>query len=41
LTTQIIIASKLNYLDETKANAMLKEIEEISKMTTSLIKRLG
>jgi len=40
LTTQIIIASRLKYIEQTKADAMLSEIDEISKMTMSLIKKL-
>jgi four helix bundle protein len=41
LTTQIIIASRLKYVEKTKADALLNEIEEISKMTMSLIKKLN
>jgi len=41
LTTQIIIASRLKYIDKTKADTLLNEIEEISKMTMSLIKKLN
>ena len=40
LTTQIIIASKLNYIAAKAVDAMVNEIEEISKMTMSLIKKL-
>ena len=40
LTTQIIIASRLGYIKERKTNALLSEIEKISKMTMSLIKKL-
>ena len=41
LTTQIIIASRLKYVEKTKADTLLNEIEEISKMTMSLIKKLN
>ena len=41
LTTQIIIASRLKYFEKTKADTLLKEIEEISKMTMGLIKKLN
>lgn len=41
LTTQIIIASRLRYVEKTKADTLLNEIEEISKMTMSLIKKLN
>ena len=41
LTTQIIIASRLKYFEKTKADTLLKEIEEISKMTVGLIKKLN
>ncbi len=40
LTTQIIIASRLKYIEKNKADTMLSDIDEISKMTTSLIKKL-
>ncbi|MHC4758077.1 MAG: four helix bundle protein [Planctomycetota bacterium] len=40
LTTQLIIASKLNYINKNDSEELLKEIEEISKMTMSLIKKL-
>ena len=40
LTTQIIIASRLKYIEKTKADTILSDIDEISKMTTSLIKKL-
>ncbi|MBL7157985.1 MAG: four helix bundle protein [Candidatus Omnitrophica bacterium] len=41
LTTQIIIAVKLDYLHENKADNLLNEVEEISKMTMGLIKKLN
>jgi len=41
LTTQIIIASRLKYVEKIKADTLLNEIEEISKMTMSLIKKLN
>ena len=41
LTTQIIIASRLKYMDDTKADRLLCEIDEISKMTMGLIKKLN
>lgn len=40
LTTQLIIASKLKYIKNNEADRLLIEIDEISRMTTSLIKRL-
>ncbi len=40
LITQVIIASKLKYITDKAADALVNEIEEISKMTTSLIKKL-
>ncbi|UCE99250.1 MAG: four helix bundle protein [Planctomycetota bacterium] len=40
LTTQIIIASRLKYIEKTKADTILSGIDEISKMTTNLIKKL-
>ena len=41
LTTQIIIASRLKYIDKTKADTFLYNIDEISKMTMGLIKKLN
>lgn len=41
LTTQLIITSRLQYLSSVKSNELLKEIEEISKMIMSLIKKLN
>jgi four helix bundle protein len=41
LTTQIIIASRLKYIEKIKADTLLNGIEEISKMTMSLIKKLN
>jgi four helix bundle protein len=41
LTTQLIIASRLQYASEKIINAMIDEIEQISKMTMSLIKCLA
>ncbi|MHC4213052.1 MAG: four helix bundle protein [Planctomycetota bacterium] len=41
LTTQFIIASKLNYLEDKKAGILINEIDEISKMTMSLIKKIN
>ena len=40
LTTQVIIASKLRYIAGNAAAVMVNEIEEISRMTMSLIKKL-
>lgn len=40
LTTQVIIASNLRYIAGKAAAAMVNEIEEISRMTMSLIKKL-
>ena len=41
LTTHTIIASRLGYIRKDAANAMAQEIEEISKMTMGLIKKLN
>ena len=41
LTTQIIIASQLGYIQEDKADAMAEQIEEVSRMTMGLIKKLS
>ena len=40
LSTQIIIALRLEYLRSKEADQLLNEIDEISKMTMSLIKKL-
>ena len=40
LFTQIIVALQLDYLESKKADQLLNEIDEISKMTMSLIKKL-
>ena len=40
LTTQIIIASRLKYVDDDKADSLLQQIDEICKMTMGLIKKL-
>jgi len=41
LATQIIIASRLKYIADTKAETMLAAIDELSRMTMSLIKKLN
>ena len=41
LSTQIIIASRLKYFDNNKIEQLLNEIDEICKMTMSLIKKLN
>jgi len=41
LTTQIAIASNLGYMKEKKAGELTDEIEQISKMTMSLIKKIN
>jgi len=41
LSTQIIIALRLGYLGSKEADQLLNEIDEISKMTMSLIKKLN
>jgi len=41
LTTQIIIALRLGYIDDTSAAPILNELDELSKMTMSLIKKLN
>ena len=41
LTTQIIIASRLKYIGNIKTTALLTAIDELSKMTMSLIKKLN
>ena len=40
LSTQIIIALRLWYFENKEADKLLNEIDEISKMTMSLIKKL-
>ena len=40
LSTQIIIALRLGYLENKEADKLLNEIDEISKMTMNLIKKL-
>ena len=39
LSTQIIIALRLGYFENKEADKLLNEIDEISKMTMSLIKK--
>ena len=41
LTTQMIIAANLGYVDGSKADKINDEIEQISKMIMSLIKKLS
>ena len=41
LSTQLIIAKRLGYLENGKADILLDEIEQINKMTMSLIKKLN
>ena len=41
LSTQIIIALRLGYLKNKETDQLLNEIDEISKMTMSLIKKLN
>jgi len=41
LTTQIIIASRLKYIEKVKADIIMSDIDEISKMTMSPIKKLN
>ena len=41
LSTQIIIASRLKYFDNNKIEQLLNEIDEICRMTMSLIKKLN
>jgi four helix bundle protein len=41
VVTQIIISRNLNYIEGGKAEILLNETEEISKMTMSLIKKLN
>ncbi len=41
LSTQIIIALRLRYFENKEADKLLNEIDEISKMTMSLIKKLN
>ena len=41
LTTQIIISSHLSYLSSEKAEKILNEIDEISRMIMGLIKKLN
>jgi four helix bundle protein len=39
--TQLIISEKLGYIEKKKADRLIDEIEQISKMTMSLIKKLN
>ncbi len=41
LSTQIIIASRLKYINNAKADILLYNIDEVSKMTMGLIKKLN
>ena len=41
LSTQIIIASRLKYFDNNKIEQLLNEIDEICRMTMSLIKKIN
>ena len=41
LETYLIIANKLNYLDELKLKSILQKTEELSKMINSLIRKLN
>lgn len=41
LTTQTIIAARLHYIEKIEADKVISEIEEISKMTMNLIKKLN
>jgi len=41
LTTQIIIATRLKYIEQTRVDGITSMIEQISKMTMSLIKKLN
>ena len=41
LSTQILLAERLKYLNKTDSDLILREIDEISKMTMSLIKKLS
>ena len=41
LSTQLIIASRLKYFDNNKIEQLLNEIDEICKMTMSLIKKIN
>ena len=38
---QIVIALRLDYLESKEADKLLNEVDEISKMTMSLIKKLS
>ena len=41
LSTQLIIAERLNYVKKEQSKILLNEIDEISKMTMALIKKLN
>ena len=41
LTTQVIIAAHLKYIGDAEADVLLRNIDEISKMTMGLIKKLN
>ncbi len=40
ITTQLIIAQRLDYIKNNDAENLISEVEQISKMTMSLIKKL-
>ena len=40
MTTQLIIAQRLDYIKNNDAENLISEVEQISKMTMSLIKKL-
>ena len=40
LETETIIAQKLGYLDETQLNILSDKIDQLSKMTAALLKKL-
>jgi four helix bundle protein len=41
LMTQIMLAMRLGYLNQEKGNETVDETEQISRMTATLIKRVG
>jgi len=41
LETQVILCQRLGYLEQSKAESILREIEEISKMLAALISKIS
>jgi four helix bundle protein len=41
LETQLLLAKRLNYLQHSEVDSVLKEVEEISRMITTLVSKLS